>query len=507
MSDRYDVIIIGSGAGGGTLLSALAPTGKKILVLERGQFLPREKENWDSRSVLLEGRYKTDETWLDRDGNAFHPSTHYWVGGNTKVYGAALVRFRKENFTGMTHAGGKSVPWPIAYEELEPYYTRAESLYQVHGERGSDPTEPPASGPYPYPAVSHEAPMAEVVEALRGANYRPFPMPLGIQIDEQSPEKSRCIRCNTCDGFPCLVGGKADAQVIAVMPALARDNVTLLTGAKVLRLETDARGRAVNQVVVERDGQTEQYRGDVVVVSAGAVNSAAILLRSASDRHPNGLANGSGMVGRNYMAHLNSIFFAITTRRNDTVFQKTLALNDFYFRSDDWDHPLGHISMVGKSDGNFLKAGAKLAPLFVLERVARHAFDFWLTSEDLPDRDNRVTVERDGQIRLSYTPNNLEGHARLTARLKRIVKELLPLGITIAARMPVGATAHQCGTVRFGTDPATSVLDVHCKAHQVDNLYVVDAGFFPSSAAVNPALTIMANALRVADHLKNRLAS
>jgi choline dehydrogenase-like flavoprotein len=349
--------------------------------------------------------------------------------------------------------------------------------------------------------------MAELVDSLAGAGMKPFPMPLGIQLDERQPQQGKCIRCNTCDGYPCLVGGKADAHVIAVAPALAHGNVTLVTGALVKRLETDAAGRSVRQVVVDRDGKTETYRGDVVVVSAGAINSAAILLRSASDKHPHGLANGSGMVGRNYMSHINSIFFAVTTRRNDTVFQKTLGVNDFYFRGDDWDHPMGHISMVGKSDGNFLKAGAPLAPVALLKRVAKHAFDFWLTSEDLPDRDNRITLERDGQIRVSYTPNNLEGHARLTRRLKRIVKQLLPLGITISARMPVAATAHQCGTVRFGDDPATSVLDRNCKAHELDNLYVVDASFFPSSAAVNPALTIMANALRVADHLKARLAA
>ncbi len=507
MGDSYDVIIIGTGAGGGTLAHALATTGKRILLLERGQFLPREKENWESRSVLLEGRYKAHETWLDRDGKPFHPSTHYWVGGNTKVYGAALIRFREKNFTGMTHSGGETVPWPISYDELEPYYTRAEQLYQVHGERGSDPTEPRASAPYPHPAVSHEAPMAELVASLEGAGMKPFPMPLGIQIDERRPEQSRCIRCNTCDGYPCLVGGKADAHVIAIAPALAHPNVTLLTGALVKRLETDAGGRSVKQVIVERDGQIETYRGDIVVVSAGAINSAAILLRSASDKHPHGLANGSGMVGRNYMSHINSIFFAVTTRRNDTVFQKTLGVNDFYFKGDDWEHPMGHISMVGKSDGNLLKAGAPFAPVSLLGRVAKHAFDFWLTSEDLADPENRVTLEGDGQIRVSYKANNLEGHARLTKRLKRIVKQVLPLGITISARMPVAATAHQCGTARFGADATTSVLDVHCKAHEVDNLYVVDASFFPSSAAVNPALTIMANALRVADHLKTRLAA
>jgi choline dehydrogenase-like flavoprotein len=510
---HYDVIVIGTGAGGGTLAHRLAPTGKRILLLERGGYVPREKENWDSRAVEVESRYHNAEPWLDRKGKEFLAGTHYFVGGNTKFYGAALIRLRKHDFGQVAHHGGVSPAWPIGYDDLEPYYTEAEHLYQVHGLRGSDPTEPPASAPYRHPPISHEPRIQELVDDLTRLGHRPFPMPVGLMLDEQNPRQSRCIRCDTCDGFPCLVQAKADAQVICVDPALAHPSVTLLTDAYVARLETDASGRAVEKVHVERHGRRETYSAGVVVVSCGAVNSAALLLRSASDRHPRGLANGSDVVGRHYMCHLNSMLLAVSRDPNPTRFQKTWGLNDFYLPSKEWDYPMGHISMIGKTDANTLRAGApRIAPGWTLEKMAAHTLSFWLTSEDLPHPDNRVTVDRDGRITLAYAPNNEEGHRRLVAKLKSLLKEirchdhLIPLNAYIPARIPLAGVAHQNGTVRFGHDPRTSALDANCRAHEVDNLYVVDGSFFPSSAAVNPALTIMANALRVGDHLRERLA-
>jgi choline dehydrogenase-like flavoprotein len=519
-ANRYDVIIIGTGAGGGTLLHRLAPTGKRILVLERGGFVPREKDNWDSRAVNVEAKYNTKEVWYDRHGKPLHPHTNYFVGGNTKFYGAALFRFRKEDFGELRHVDGVSPAWPIAYEDLEPYYTQAERLYHVHGNRGEDPTEPPAGAPYPHPAVSHEPRIQHLADDFARLGARPFHVPLGVRLDEKDPASSACIRCNTCDGYPCLVKAKSDAHTICVEPALARPNVTLLTGAFVSRLETSASGREVTAVRVKRDGAEESYSADVVVVSAGAINSAALLLRSANDRHPRGLANGSDVVGRHYMGHVNSVLLAVSKCPNPTVFQKTLALNDYYFASKDWEFPMGHVSFVGKLDGVALSAGAPpLTPGFTLDLMAKHSLDFWLTSEDLPDPDNRVTLDRQGNIVLSYTPNNVEAHERLRAKLEDLMKQqtkcdehghgchqgLFARSLFIGERIPLAGVAHQNGTIRFGKDPRTSALDADCKAHELDNLYVVDGSFFVSSAAVNPALTIMANALRVGDHLAARL--
>jgi choline dehydrogenase-like flavoprotein len=519
-SNHYDVIIIGSGAGGGTLTHRLAPSGKRILLVERGDYVAREKANWDPGAVNVDGKYQTKEVWRDGKGKPLHPHTNYYVGGNTKFYGAALFRLRRQDFGELAHAGGVSPAWPITYDDLEPYYAEAERLYQVHGQRGEDPTEPDASGPYPHPPVSHEPRMQRLSEDFARLGLTPFHVPLGVMLDEASPHSSACIRCNTCDGFPCLLGAKSDAQVCAVDPALRHPNVTLLRNALVSKLLTNASGREVTGVVVGHNGSSATYSADVVVVACGAINSAALLLRSANDQHPDGLANGSGVVGRHYMGHVNSVLMALSRCPNPTVFQKTLGVNDFYFGSSDWPHPMGHISFVGKLDGVTLKAGAPpLVPGFTLDMMATHSLDFWLTSEDLPDPENRVSLDRDGNIVLRYRPNNEEGHKRLIAKLKDLMQQqtkcpthghdchvgLFSRNLFVGQRIPLAGVAHQNGTVRFGADPATSALNPLCRAHEVDNLYVVDGSFFPSSGAVNPALTIMANALRVGDHLLERM--
>ncbi len=519
--NHYDVIIIGTGAGGGTLARKLAPTGKKVLLLERGDYVPREKDNWSTRAVNVEGRYQTKETWRDRDGKELHPHTNYCVGGNTQFYGSALFRLRREDFCPIRHHGGISPAWPITYDELEPYYTLAEQIYHVHGERGEDPTEPPAAGPYPHPAISHEPRIQHLSEDFAAAGLKPFHTPPGVMLDEQNRHASKCIRCNTCDGFPCLVYAKSDAQVLGVDPALEYPNVGLMTNAFVERLKTGESGREVTGVVVRRNGARATYSADIVVVSCGAINSAALLLPSASDKHPRGLANGSDVVGRYYMGHVNSVLMAVSKCPNPVVFQKTLSVNDFYHGSPDWAFPMGHISFVGKLDGVTLSAGAPaIAPGFTLDLMANHSLDFWLTSEDLPDPDNRVTLDDAGNIVLSYQPNNEEGHRRLITKLKELMQRqrkcamhghdchqgLFSRNLFVGQRIPLAGVAHQNGTIRFGNNPNTSALDRNCKAHELDNLYVVDGSFFPSSGAVNPALTIMANAMRVGDHLMERLS-
>jgi choline dehydrogenase-like flavoprotein len=464
--------------------------------------------------VNVEAKYHTREVWRAGDGTALHPHTNYYVGGNTKFYGAALFRLRREDFGELVHHGGVSPAWPISYDDLEPYYAEAERLYHVHGERGVDPTEPSASAPYPHPAVSHEPRIQKLSDDLVRAGHRPFHTPLGVMLDEQRPDTSPCIRCSTCDGFACLLHAKADAETCAVNPALRYPNVTLVTGAYVSKLETSASGHEVTKVHTIRQGRLESYSADIVVVSCGAINSAALLLRSANDRHPTGLANSSDVVGRHYMGHVNSVLMALSREPNPTVFQKTLALNDFYFGAEDFAHPMGHISFVGKFDAITLSAGAPpFAPGFTLEQMAKHSLDFWLTSEDLPDPGNRVTLDRNGDIMLSYRPNNEEAHRQLIRKLKHLLnhldchEHLIPRALFVGQRIPLAGVAHQNGTVRFGHDPKSSALDVNCRAHDVDNLYVVDGSFFCSSAAVNPALTIAANALRVGDHLLERLGA
>ncbi len=503
---HYDLIIIGTGAGGGTLARKLAPTGKKILILERGGYIPREKENWDTEEVFLKARYKAKENWTDKDGKSFHPGIHYCVGGNTKVYGAALLRMREQDFGEIKHNGGISPAWDIKYNDLAPYYLEAEKLYSVHGLRGSDPTEPAEKNPYSLAPLKHEPRIQELFDDIKKLGLKPFPLPIGFRNEENTGASP--VILDRFDGFPDPTESKADAHVVGIKDALKYNNVTLETDSYVSRLLTDSSGKEIKSVEVIRHGQTISYSANIVVVSAGAINSAALLLRSASDKHPNGLANGSDVVGRNYMAHNNSAMVALSTKPNPTKFGKTFAINDFYFGAEDFDFPLGHIQMLGKSDAEMFREDApSFAPGITLEYMAKHALDFWMTSEDLPLPENRVTLDKKENIVLSYSENNLEGHKRLQKKLRWILEHsgcethLLPNNVYLGKKIPIAGTAHQCGTIRFGNDPKTSALNTNCRAHEVENLYVVDGSFFPSSSAVNPGLTIMANALRVGDHL------
>jgi len=511
---HFDVVIIGSGAGGGTLARHLGASGLKVLVLERGDWLPQEPQNWNAEEVFQKGRYISKDTWLDKHGKAFQPGSHYFVGGATKMYGAAHFRLRQQDFEELTHFDGISPAWPLRYSDFETFYQRAEEMYHVHGQRGEDPTEPPSTAPYPHPPIAHEPRMQKLVDDLRSAGLHPFHAPTGVMLDEANMAFSRCRKCNCCDGFPCLVHAKSDADVLGIRPALASNSVSLLTRAHVQRLITDPSGRAVKAVQLERDGAPLTVSGDVVVVSCGAANSARLLLMSANDKHPNGLANGSDQVGRNYMYHNSKAMVALAHEPNTTVFQKTVSVNDWYLGDADFDYPMGNIQMTGKTNGTIMKGYAPLEtflmPGWSMDKIAEHAVDFWISSEDLPDPGNRVTVDGKGQITLSYTPNNQSAGKHLYSRLTFLLDQLylknhlVERQIYIKSDMSIAAVGHQAGTCRFGKDPATSVLDLHCKAHELDNLYVVDTSFMPTIGAVNPSLTAIANALRVGDHLLER---
>jgi choline dehydrogenase-like flavoprotein len=494
---RADIVVIGTGAGGGATAWGLRNLGARVLLLERGGFLPKEPQNASAEAVFVENRYKAREKWQDADGAPFSPGIHYNVGGNTKVYGAALPRMREADFGEIRHHGGDSPAWPIAYADLEPWYAAAERLYWVHGEAGIDPTDPWRSGPFPFPAMDPDPYMADLSETLRGQGLHPAPLPVGL---DWRPGGA-CVRCGTCDAFPCRYDAKGDAEVCTVRPALASPSVELWTDARAVRLLTDDAGRRVNGLEVERAGERLRVSADLVVVSCGAVNSAALLLRSANDKHPRGLANSSGLVGRNYMVHTNAVLVAIDPRRrNPTVFQKTVTVNDWYLAGADpaFPWPMGNLQPVGKLQAAMLAGGApRWTPTPLLAAAAARSVDWWVMSEDLPDPANKVTLAPDGAIRVHWRPNNLAAHDALMDRAKTALRRA-GYPVLLDRRMGIETNSHQCGTVRFGHDPATSVLDPFCKAHDLDNLYVVDGGFFPSSTAVNPALTIVAQALRVA---------
>ena len=499
MNERFDIIIIGTGAGGGTIAHALSDSPARILILERGDFIPQEAENWSPDAVWKQLRYQTRERWLDERGREFQPYTHYCVGGNTKFWGSVLYRLRREDFQEVQHVGGVSPAWPIDYDTLAPYYERAERLYHVRGRHGDDPTEPPR-GPFPYDAVPHSSAMAEIVEKLRADGLHPSPLPLGLL---RPGEQDGCILCNTCNSFACRLHAKSEADVCAIRPAIRRPNVTLWTNACARRLIADSSGRTVVAAEVERNGAAVRVEAPLFIVSAGAINSAALLLRSATDKQPQGLANSSGLVGKRYMAHLATMMQGFHPfRRNPTVFQKTVAINDFYLKGPNGNrYPLGQIQSQGRTHGVMAQTVVPWIPLWAYEAWVARGVDWLVMSEDLPSRDNRVAVDAQGRIRLHYRPNNLRAHNRLVKETTRILRRL---GYWLVVKHSHGRrnTTHQCGTLCFGTDPRASVLDPYCRTHDVENLFVVDASFFPSSAAVNPGLTIAAQALRVADHIK-----
>lgn len=492
---NYDVIIIGSGPGGGGVAYALKDSGMNVLLLERGDFLPQEPENWLPHEVIGHKRYQANELWTDVDsGRAFRPATYYFVGGNTKMYGAALPRLRERDFEALEFEEGISPAWPIRYADLTPYYAQAERLFHVHANVGDDPTEPVRAEPYPFPAVPRESYAEHMAAKLHAAGARPFALPMAVDLRDGG----RCVRCATCDGFPCKLLAKGDADACLVRPALQSPNVQLQTRTIGRRLLTDPAGKRITGVEVEHDGIIETLRARIFVVACGATNSAALLLRSANSAHPDGLANRSGLVGRNYMAHINSTLLAIDPERtNDDVYQKTVAVNDFYFGTHDYPYPMGNLQVLGKiqAGGYIAAARPDLTPEQHVDMNRRSA-DWWVMSEDLPDPENRVTLGPDGTIRVRRRFKNMRTHLKLVEAATDLFKRAGYSEI-IHTLMPVETNSHQCGTTRFGDDPATSVLDPFCKAWDVENLYVVDAGFFPSSSAMNPALTVVAQALRV----------
>ncbi|ODS52663.1 MAG: hypothetical protein ABS36_16595 [Acidobacteria bacterium SCN 69-37] len=505
----YDIVIIGSGAGGGTMAHALADTGARILVVERGAAVPQEPENWSPQAVWNDLRYRTTERWLDDTGEAFIPTMHYNVGGNTKFWGAVLYRLRREDFGALELADGVSPAWPIDYETLAPWYDKAEAMYHVHGAVGDDPTEPPRRA-FPHAPIPHAPGMAQAAARLRDLGLHPSPLPLGL-INPGEPDG--CILCRTCNSFPCRIHRKSDAEVCGVLPARAHANVTVWERTVARRLVTDASGRRIDRVELDRHGELVSVRAPVIIVSCGAVNSAVLLLRSANDRHPRGLANSSDLVGRHYMAHLATMLQGVSWRRNNDEFQKTLAINDFYLRRPDTRYPLGQIQSQGRTDARMAKGVGdtwrfkglpmRYIPLWAYAGWVSRANDWLAMTEDLPRPENRVTLTSDGQIRLTYAPTNVTAHAELVDRLRGLLGRIGYWSPRVFAHSTgVRNTTHQCGTLVFGHDPRSSVLDPFCRTHDVDNLYVVDASFFPSSGAVNPGLTVVAQALRVADHIR-----
>lgn len=519
----FDVIIVGSGAGGGTLARSLADTGAKILILERGDYLPIETDNWNSEAVFIKKKYRTDEHWYDKHDKPFHPNTHFWVGGNTTFYGAALMRMKERDFQRTKHYGGGVSPaWPISYDDMRPWYDEAEKLWEVHGKRNMDPYDDERAPPFPHPPLKHDPGVKRLQRHFEEQGWRPSPLPVGVRRDEDKPYCSQCIRCRTCGGYPCLLRAKVDARTAALAHIYFAKNVTILPNRKAVCIETSKDGQRAEAVIVDGPEGQERFEGRFIVASCGAAPTAQLFLKSANEAHPKGLANSSNMVGRHYMFHMTSAVISIAARKFDASFSKTMCVMDFYHGEPygSFPFPMGQIQMLEFMTGNTLQGEISywippfLIPDIAMNMIADRVISFLVLSEDLPDPNNRVTLAPDGNIKLSYTFGDTTAHDRLVERLEKGLDgfavhktSLLEHRFEVDSLLPLFGTAHQCGTMRFGHDPETSVVDVNCRTHDVENLYVVDTSFFPSSSAVNPTLTCVANALRVGEHMKEQLAA
>ena len=492
---KYDFLIIGSGMGGASTAYALKDSGFSVLMVERGEYIPQEKSNWDIKEISLNRKYAADEFWLDSEDNPFRPRIYYNVGGNTKFFGGAALRLRESDFRDRTTPEGFSVRWPVTYRDLAPWYDRAEQIMGVRGRKGEDPSEP-ERGEYPGAPVEHENVAEELSRKFREQGLHPFHLPLAID----SGPGGRCRKGSPCDGFPCLVRAKADAENAFLRPLLSSgsSSLTLLTGARAEKLIPSENGRSIRAVSLLVEGKRYIQQAGTVIVSAGAVNSAALLLGSGNERYPEGLANTSGLVGRHYMAHRNTVLMAVSPfRKNPTVFQKTLAVNDYYEQG--W----GNIQLRGKVHPEMLKSRSSGFLKLAAGWAAPRSVDFWLMTEDFPDPGNRVLLTGNSRIKLIVRENNREAHRRLVNAATRMMRRAgYPLIFT--DKRGITAVQHQIGTTRFGDSSRTAVLDPWCRSYDIPNLFVVDGGFLPSSGAVNPSLTIAAQGLRVGQYLSGR---
>ena len=492
MSDA-DVIIIGSGMGGATLAAQLAPTGRRILIVEKGERLQPSPADRDADAIFGKAHFRPREEWLDGAGQLFNPGNYYNVGGNSKFYGAVLLRYRREDFSPLRHMGGTTSGWPIAYDSLETWYQQAEQMFEVRGTLGEDPTEPPHSGRYDHEAVPDEPAIADLRRRLKSVGLHPASLPLGVDIDTWLAHGR-----TTWDAYPDTCGGKKDAETVSLAAALRHPNVSLTTGCEVTRLLAGDGGR-ITGVEMLNKGEKQVLSAPLVVLSAGAVRSAAILLSSADDQNPQGLANRSDQVGRNFMNHNCSAVLALhPLRRNPSVYQKTLLVNDFYLTGGPNGEPLGNIQLLGKITGPILAASSPL-PRPLAHWIANRSIDLYAMSEDLPNPESRVTV-RNGRIVLDWKRSNWEAHLALVARLKTLLRKA-GYPVVLSRAFDRRTPSHQCGTARMGADPMTSVVDSFGRSHDHPNLFIVDASILPTSAAVNPALTVAALALRSGRHI------
>ena len=486
-----DIVIIGAGMGGCTAALALARAGASILILEQGAQIRSEPLNRDTKAIFQKGAYTPREKWYDTAGQPHAAGTYANFGGSTKFYGGLLARFRESDFEARSLTGGDVPAWPIRYADVEPWYEQAEALFRVCGDATQDPTEPWRRQGLPHPPVPDEPPIAALRERFRQAGLHPYSLPLGVDV------KTWLSKGKTgWDGYPDARSGKMDAETCALLPALAHSNVRIEEGAQVVRLVPTPDRRRIQRVVYRKNGELHEVTAKVVLLACGAVKSAALLLASEEGE----LANSSGMVGRHLMAHNQTAVIAFDhTFLNDSVYQKTFGLNDFYLPEGAAGEALGNVQLLGRVNGEIMKGSVPRVPAAILDFLCRRTVDFFLLGEDLPDPASRVFV-RDERVVVDRTRTNMEAHRRFIERFKEVLRSI-GFKRSVHRTFDEFSLGHMCGTLRMGHSSADSVVDPLGRSHDIENLFVADGGVFVSSAAVNPSLTIAALSLRTSDNI------
>ena len=499
--NHYDVILIGSGAGGGTLAASLADAGHTVLLLERGGVMPQADQNVAEVSLFRKQRYHPEEKWFGTDGDPFSPQMVHAIGGNTKIWGGVLERMREQEFLGLPLQEGPSPDWELRYDDLAPWYDQAETLYHVHGVAGADPTAPARESAYPAAPRPVEPFLVELRAALERQGLHPYDLPLSWSDSAVDPT--------------------GDAELFGVDPVRTCSGVTVKEHARVMQLHVNPSGQEARGVEAEIDNQRWLFRGHQVVLAAGAIGTPEILLRSATDHHARGLANGSDQVGRNLMKPQLTSILQLAAATNSGRYGRGHGLTDFYWGDKNVDFPLGSIQSGGGvlQDALFaesppvLSLVTRLLPDFGLEQLAARSITWWAMSAVRPDPHNRVAL-RGNLLQIHYTANNREAHDRLVYRWIDCLKAVEADPLTLVAKAapthprgeaPLPVIGGACGTCRMGSDPATSVVDLEGRSHEVGNLWIVDASVLPFCPSVGVGLTVIANALRIGAALKASL--
>lgn len=479
----FDAIVIGSGLGGSCLAYRLASSGRRVLVVERGDFL-RSGPVIPGQPV---GKYLRE---FVREGEPLA-----FVGGATKFFGAALYRLRESDFQETRLEAGLSPGWPISYSDLEPYYAEAERLFRVHGATGQqDPSDPPRSSPFPHAPIPHDPIIARMVSALERSGTAVAPIPLGLDYGEGG----RCRLCGTCDGHHCQIDAKMDAEVAALRPALATGHVTLLTHATCQRILTNPAGTAVEGVEITVDGKARTYLSDTVSVNCGVPDTAVLLRRSRNPAHPDGLGNDHGMLGRYMGGHYTGVIFPVVSWRPiGSRHTKTVAINQFYEASAEWPFPTGVIQIAGQMP-IWNSANPILRP--ALRAFASRSLTCFYMTEAPPTFDAGVSFDGDTVARTVTPPLN----QKTFLRLRRLATEAFRKAGYVVVPRSRRYLWHPVGTARMGDDPTTSVTDSYGMVHGIAGLYVADASTLRSAGAVNTALTIAALALRTGDAITGK---